>query len=37
MTDEKSILEQFAAGNHTAFRVPSESLLFRAGTREVRE
>lgn len=42
MTDEKSILEQFAAGNHTAFRelfiaLSSESLLFRVGTRKVRE
>ena len=35
MTDEKSILEQFAVG--IVHALPSESLLFRAGTREVRE
>ena len=39
MTDENPFLEQFAVGNHTTFRgivhaLPSESLLFRAGTRE---
>ena len=39
MTDEKSILEQFAAGNHTAFRelFMRYHLKVRAGTREVRE